>query len=153
MINVHHPACCGCTNTICACSVHPIRMIPIEKIWFLKLLHGSSCYILFTDFRTVFVFTLGWFFTPSVIFYDHRGNLQGDDLKCLKKHFLVAKRWFWGVECKFWGHISIEKCFRFFRLGTESAIFRVRKIAFYAFFTQFTQFYAKPRVGCQGLGT
>ena len=78
-----------------------------------------------------FFSALGWFFTPSVIFYDLRGNLHWDDLKWPKNHFRVAKHWFWGVECKFWGHI--EKCFRFFRSGTGSAIFRVRKIVFSAF--------------------
>ena len=60
-----------------------------------------------------FFSALGWFFTPSVIFYDLKGNLHWDDLKWPKKHFWVAKRWFWGVECTFWRHISIEKCFRF----------------------------------------
>ena len=89
----------------------------------------SSCSILFTDFGTVFVFALGWFFTPSVNFYYLRGNLHWDDLKWPKNHFRVVKRWFWVVECKFWGHISIEKCFRFFRLGTGSAIFKGQKIA------------------------
>ena len=97
----------------------------------------SSFSILFTDFGTVFVFGLGWFFTPSVNFYYLRGNLHWDDLKWPKNHFRVVKRWFWVVECKFWGHISIEKCFRFFRSGTGSAIFRVRKIAFDAFFYAF----------------
>ena len=102
----------------------------------------SSCSILFTDFGTAFVFALGWFFTPSVIFCVLWGDLHWEVLKWPKNHFRVAKHWFWGVECKFWGHISIEKCFCFFRSGTGSAIFRVRKIAFDAFFTHFTQFFA-----------
>ena len=86
--------------------------------------------------------SVGWFFKKilfwwkfeflllSVIFFKYiTGNLQGDDFKWPKNHFRMAKRWFCGVECKFWGHISIEKCFRDFRLGTGCAIFKLRKIA------------------------
>jgi len=37
----------------------------------------SSCSILFTDFGTVFVFALGWFFAPSVFFCDLGGFPPG----------------------------------------------------------------------------
>ena len=114
----------------------------LRKFDFFNFYMVSSCSILFTDFRKVFVFALGWFFTPSVFFYDLGGNLHWGDLKWPKNHFRVVKRWFWVVECIFWGHISIEKCFCFFRSDTGSAIFRVRKIAFFAFLTHYTRFYA-----------
>ena len=115
----------------------PVGWFLLRKFDCFNFYMVSSCSILFTDFRTVFVFALGWFFTPSVFFYDLGGNLHWDDLKWPKNHFRVVKRWFWVVECKFWGHISIEKCFCFFRSDTGSAIFRVRKIAFFAFFNPF----------------
>ena len=114
----------------------------IYESWNFNFYMVSSWSNLLPDFETVFVFALGWFFTPSVFFYDLGGNLHWDDLKWPKNHFRVVKRWFWAVECMFWGHISIEKCFYFFRSDTGSAIFRVRKIAFFAFLTHYMRFYA-----------
>ena len=66
-------------------------------------------------FSTKFLFLLWDLFFPCGYFYD----LQGAGSRWPKKHFLVAKCQFWGVECKFLWHISIENWFRFLGLGIK----------------------------------
>ena len=48
----------------------------------------ASCFILFTGFRTVFVFALGRFLPMVVIFFDYNGNYSG---KIAKKRFSAIK--------------------------------------------------------------
>ena len=81
----------------------------------------SSCSILFTDFRTVIVFSLGWFFTLSVIFYDLRWNLQRDDLKWPKK------KHFWVANVSFWGTFLLKSVFGFSVRAPEVPFSRCKK--------------------------
>ena len=71
----------------------------------------TSCCILFTDFRTAFVFALG----PLVVnFYDLQ-NVQKSKVQSGFK----------GVEYKLWGHISVQNCSRIFVLSDAKSAFDV----------------------------
>ena len=58
----------------------------------------TSCFILLTDFGTVFVFALGRFVLNMIIFL----QCTWGQVKWPQKHFPVAKHSFWGVECFYW---------------------------------------------------
>ena len=59
-----------------------------DETWNFNFHMVSKCSILFTDFRTVFVFVLRPFLPLSVNFLDFNGNFNG---KMAKNRFLAIK--------------------------------------------------------------